>query len=193
MTYISRFILWLMGWKISGSIPADVKRCVIIAAPHTSNWDFFIGRLAYFQLHVPVKFLIKKEVFIWPFGSILKSIGGIAVDRGRKNNLVEDVAKLFTDYEVLNVIITPEGTRRRVDHWKKGFYYIALKAGVPLVLGFVDYGNKTTGFGDVFYPTGNLKEDMAFIEEFYMTKTAKYPAMFNLSPENLKMRSQQPS
>jgi 1-acyl-sn-glycerol-3-phosphate acyltransferase len=190
MKYISGFILWLAGWKIVGSIPSDVKKCVILAAPHTSNWDFVIGRLAYFKLGVPVKFLIKKEVFVFPFSGLIKAMGGIPVDRGKRNNLVEEVAGLFGNYQKLNVIITPEGTRKRVDNWKRGFYFIAQKAQVPLVLGFIDYKSKTAGFDRLIYPSGNFDSDFRIIEEFYKTKTARYPEMFNLSPENRKKNTQ---
>ena len=186
MKYLSQLIVWLMGWKITGSIPPDIKKCVILAAPHTSNWDFIVGRLAYFTLGIPVKFLIKKELFVKPVGGLLKKMGGIPVDRGRRNNLVDDVAALFGHHSVLNVVITPEGTRKKVDNWKKGFYYIALKANVPLVLGFVDYKTKTTGFDGVIYPSGDFEKDFVLIQAFYKTKTAKHPLMFNLSPENQK-------
>lgn len=185
MKYIAKAILWIMGWKIVGKIPEDIKKCVIMAAPHTHNMDFFIGRLAYWALDVPVKFLIKKEAFQNPMGGLLKKAGGISVDRQKNNNLVEGVAALFNEYEVLNVIITPEGTRKLSMQWKRGFYYIALKANVPLVLGFADYGNKTCGFGPVIYPSGDYDADYKLMEEFYKSKTARIPAFFNLSPENL--------
>jgi len=185
MKYISGFLLWLAGWHIKGSIPPGIKKCVILAAPHTSNWDFVVGRLAYFQLGVPVKFLIKKELFVFPFRGLLIKLGGIPVDRGKRSNLVEEVASLFDHYEQLNVIITPEGTRKRVNNWKRGFYFIAQKANVPLVLGFVDYKTKTTGFGQIIYPSGDFDSDFKIIEDFYKTKTARYPEMFNLSPQNI--------
>lgn len=184
MKRLSRFIMKSIGWEIVGNIPPDIKKCVITAAPHTSNWDFVIGRLAYWSLGVPVKFLIKKEAFEHPLGFLVKRMGGIPVDRHKNTNLVDQVAALFNDYEVLNVIITPEGTRKLVTNWKRGFYYIALKANVPIVLGFVDYNNKKGGFGPVLYPSGNFEEDFKIIETFYKTKTAKNPLLFNLSPEN---------
>ncbi|HQO50086.1 MAG TPA: lysophospholipid acyltransferase family protein [Bacteroidales bacterium] len=186
MKTIATIALKLAGWKIIGGIPADVKKCVILAAPHTSNWDFVIGRLAYWYLDVPVKFLIKKEAFAHPLGFLVKRMGGIPVDRKKNTNLVEQVAELFNHYDVLNVIITPEGTRKLVKEWKKGFYYIALRAQIPIALGFVDYKNKIGGFGPTFYPSGNFEEDFKMIENFYRNKSAKNPALFNLSPENTK-------
>jgi 1-acyl-sn-glycerol-3-phosphate acyltransferase len=129
--------------------------------------DFVIGRLAYWSLAVPVKFLIKKEAFQHPLGFLVKNMGGIPVDRKKSTNLVDQVADLFKDYEVLNVIITPEGTRKLVTNWKKGFYYIAIRANVPIVMGFGDF---ESGFKQ--------------IEDFYRTKSARFPKMFSLSPEN---------
>ena len=186
MRYLSKLILRLSGWRIVGAMPPDIKKCVILAAPHTSNLDFFIGRLAYFVLGVPVKFLIKKESFQNPLGGLLKKMGGIPVDRGKSNNLVEAVALLFKRHEVLNVVITPEGTRKLATNWKRGFYYIALKANVPIVFGFLDYAKREAGFGPVLMPSGNFEKDFKQIIDFYRNKGARYPAQFNLSPDNLK-------
>lgn len=182
MKHIARFIMKLIGWKVVGSVPEGINKCVLIAAPHTSNWDFVIGRLAYWSLGVPVKFLIKREAFDHPFGWLVKALGGIPVDRKKSNNLVEQVAELFNHYDVLNVIITPEGTRKLVTEWKRGFYYIALKANVPIILGFIDYKRKVGGFGPVMYPTGDFDADFEFIKAFYRDKTARHPEKFNLSP-----------
>ncbi len=182
MRTFSGLILKLFGWKIVGEIPENnVKQSVILAAPHTSNLDFFIGRLTYFELKTPVRFLIKKESFENPLGWLLKKSGGIPVDRSKRNNLVDEVASLFSQHEVLNVIITPEGTRKLVTNWKRGFYYIALKANVPIVLGFLDYKNKEAGFGPILHPTGDFDADFKVIEDFYRSKTARYPEKFNLS------------
>ncbi len=182
MKYFAGFILRLIGWKVSGSVPAHIKKCVIIAAPHTSNWDFVIARIVYWRLGVPVKFLIKREAFDHPLGGLVKALGGIPVDRKKSNNLVEQVAELFDHYDVLNVIITPEGTRRLVTEWKKGFYYIALRANVPIVIGFIDYKRKVGGFGPVLHPTGDFDADFEIIKAFYRDKTGRHPEKFNLSP-----------
>lgn len=182
----AKLVMRMIGWKVTGSIPPEIKKCVIIAAPHTSNWDFFIGRMAYWQLGVPVKFLIKKEAFDHPLGWLVKRMGGIPVDRKKSNNLVDQVASVFDDYSILNIVVTPEGTRKLVEQWKKGFYFIALKAGVPIVLGFVDYHKKIGGFGPVIYPSGDYNSDIIAIESFYKDKTAKHPEKFNLSSVNQK-------
>ncbi len=181
MKYISKIILWLMGWKIRGGNPHDVKKAVIVAAPHTSNWDFVIGRLAYFVLGVNVKFLIKKESFFWPIGGIVKAMGGIPVDRGKKSNLVEQMVQYFNEYNSLYLVITPEGTRKRVKQWKRGFYFISQQAGVPMELGYIDYKRKEGGLGPLIYPSGDYEKDLEKIQDFYRDKTARYPEKFNLS------------
>lgn len=182
MKYLAGLILKLIGWKVEGSVPAHIKKCVIVAAPHTSNWDFIIGRLVYWRLGVPVKFLIKREVFDHPLGGLVKALGGIPVDRKKSTNLVEQVADLFNQYEELNVIITPEGTRKLVTEWRRGFYYIAQRANVPIIIGYIDYKNKIGGYGPVLYPSGNFDADFERIKAFYRDKTARHPEMFNLSP-----------
>lgn len=190
MRSFSRLLYWLAGWTIIGDMPKHIKKCVILAAPHTSNWDFVIGRLGYYVLGVPVKFLIKKESFENPFGGLLKRMGGIPVDRGRSGNLVEEIARHFHKEPQLNVVITPEGSRKLVKRWKKGFYYIALKGDVPIVMGFLDYAKKEAGFGPTLYPSGDFDKDLAVITAFYEQKTAKFPENFSLSPQNRGAKSE---
>ncbi len=182
--FLSNIILKLWGWKIFGVIPPGIKKCVILAAPHTSNYDFFIARLAYFVIGVNVKFLIKKEVFKFPFGRIFKAWGGIPIDRSKRNNMIEYVSGLFSKYDSLYIVITPEGTRSLVRKWKKGFYYIAQNAKVPIALGYIDYGKKEGGLGPLIYPSGDFEKDFKTITDFYKTKTAKHPEKFNLSQKN---------
>ncbi len=179
---LSRFILRLMGWRTNGALPVGIRKAVVISAPHTSYWDFVIGRLTFWAIRVNIRFLIKKEVFIFPIGSFLKKMGGVPVERGKyKSNMVEQVVRLFRENDSLMVVITPEGTRRRVDQWKKGFYMIALEAGVPIALSFIDYGNKTGGIGPILMPTGDYEKDLKFIQDFYRDKTARHPDRFNLT------------
>ncbi len=180
--WLGRKTFQLLGWKLVGIIPNEVKKCVIAVAPHTSIDDFVLGRLAYCNLNRNVRFLIKEEFFKNPIlRPILKKLGGIPVDRSRSNNIVNQVAALFDKYDELNIIITPEGTRKLVHNWKKGFYYIALKADVPIVLGFLDFEKKELGFGPMLYPTGNFEEDWKFMENFYRGIVAKHPDRYNLS------------
>lgn len=170
-----------MGWKIVGTFPHQYKKAIVIEAPHTSMWDFYIGWMAFYSLGIRARFLIKKEMFFFPIGFILKALGGIPVDRGKKNNMVDYVADLFDQYKDLIVIITPEGTRKRTTHWKKGFYYIAQKANLPVVVCFLDYKDKIGGIGFTLIPTGDFQADFKIIEDFYRGKTAKHPEMFNLT------------
>jgi 1-acyl-sn-glycerol-3-phosphate acyltransferase len=178
LALFSRLILRLMGWKITSVIPPGTKKCVIAVAPHTSYWDFAIGRLAYWLLGVKASFLIKKEVFRFPFRRMLLHMGGIPVDRGRSSKMVDQVVEKFRTSESLFIVITPEGTRKPVKVWKKGFYYIASQAQVPIALGYLDYAKKEGGVGKVIYPNGNLEEQMKEIKEFYRNMTPKHPEKF---------------
>lgn len=181
MRTIAKMILRISGWKVVGGVPPDVPKCVVAVAPHTSMWDFVIGRLAFWELGLKARFLIKKEMFFWPLGPIVKWLGGIPVDRQKKGNLVEQVARMFDAHDSLYIAITPEGTRKLVDTWKKGYYYISLKAKVPIALGFLDYRKKEGGVVKVIHPTGDFEEDTRAIEEVYRGISAKYPEKYNLS------------
>ena len=182
---LASLILKIMGWKVVGEIPEEVKKAVVLSAPHTSNFDFFIGRLGLWYKGYPVYFLIKKEAFKPAFvGWILKKAGGIPVDRGKSSSTTKKIAEELKKRDNIYLVITPEGTRSLVKTWKRGFYYIALEAGIPIVLGFVNYPQKEAGFGPVFYPTGDYEKDIKEIQKFYYDKGAKHPENFNLSPQN---------
>jgi 1-acyl-sn-glycerol-3-phosphate acyltransferase len=176
----ARLMLKIMGWKIIGVIPPGTKKCVIAVAPHTSYWDFVIGRLAYWVMGIKASFLIKKEVFKFPFKRLLLHMGGIPVDRGRSSKMVDQVTELFRRSESLYIVITPEGTRKPVKQWKKGFYYIAYKASVPIALGYLDYAKKEGGVGKVIIPDGDLEKQMQEIKDFYRGMTPKHPERFRL-------------
>ncbi len=177
---IPKIILRLTGWKMTGEFTSDIRKCVLVVAPHTSNMDFIIGRMVFNALRVKVRFLIKKEAFVFPLGFFLKKWGGVPVERNRRTNLVEQLVKRFEEADELVLAITPEGTRSRVTSWKKGFYYVAMKSNVPIVLGFLDYGKKVAGLGPVFYPSGDYEKDSRVIQDFYSDKTARYPDKFNI-------------
>ena len=177
---ISHLILNLFGWHTSGTLPPGIDNAVMIVAPHTSAWDFVIGRLTFYGTGPKLRVLIKKEAFFFPLGFLLKLLGGVPVDRGKKNYMVENVASLFKEYKSLVVVITPEGTRRVVRHWKKGFYMIAMEAKVPIALAFIDYRNKTGGVGSLLYPSGDFDKDMEIIYDFYRDKTPRHPERFYL-------------
>jgi 1-acyl-sn-glycerol-3-phosphate acyltransferase len=185
---ISKTILRIFGWQTNGNLPPGVNQAVLIVAPHTSAWDFVIGRLTFFGTGKKFRFLIKKEAFFFPFGYFLKALGGVPVDRGRKNDMVTNVAGLFKNHENLVVVITPEGTRRLSKQWKKGFYLIAQAAGVPVALAFIDYGKKTGGIGLILHPSGDFEKDISVIYDFYRDKTARHPEKFFV-PETHKQRT----
>ena len=172
-----------MGWEIINLKPPGMGKAIVTAAPHTSNMDFLIAKLAYSVIGVKVKFLIKKEAFSWPFGGWLKAMGGIPVDRSRKNRIVDQVVDLFNQSDSLYVVITPEGTRKPRPRWKRGFYHIAMGAKVPIALGFIDYGNKTAGIGKIMMPTGDVEKDMLKIKNFYKDFTPRHPERFRTGLE----------
>ena len=177
---ISNFIFTkLLGWKIENLQP-EVPKCIIAIAPHTSNFDFIIGKLAYASVGRKAQFLMKKEWFFFPLGLIFKAMGGIPVARKKHTSLTETLAAEFAKHDRLQIAITPEGTRQRVTEWKKGFYYIALKAGVPIVLVGLDYKRKAAIFLDTFFPTGDFEADMVKIKSYYVGITGKYPKKFAL-------------
>lgn len=175
MIKLARFIFKLFGWKIDERTPEGIKKCVIVVGPHTSNWDFIIGRLAFVQYGVNAKFLIKKELFFPPLGWILKALGGIPVDRKKNNNMTDQAVELFNQYEDLYLVFTPEGTRDYNPNWKKGFYYIAMKAKVPIYVCYMDYERKIGGFHSVFEPTGDAEKDIAHIKSILSQFKGRFP------------------
>lgn len=178
MSNFSKFIFnKIMGWKITNVIP-DLKKCVIVIAPHTSNWDFIVAKLAYSSIGRTANFLIKEDWFFFPFNLLFKSIGGIPVKRDKNTALTEVLTKEFKERESMQLGITPEGTRKPVEEWKKGFYFIAVKSEVPIVLIGLDYKKKEATFLNVFYPTGDYKKDIVEIKAFYKNITPKKPENF---------------
>lgn len=175
MKLLSKFWFWLKGWKVIGGVPKDLKKLVMIAAPHTSNWDLVYARAAFYIMGIPVRYTIKKELFFFPLGIILKAVGGIPINRKTKGKMVDKMAALFEERDELTILITPEGTRSYSSEWKKGFYYIALAANVPISLGYLDYKKKHAGVGPLIYPTGDYEKDLEKIQDFYRTVTAKFP------------------
>ena len=179
---LSTWVLKKMGWNIYGRIPDDIKQSVLIVAPHTSLWDTIIGRLAFWHLDHDIKILIKGEAFFWPFSILLKAIGGMPVNRQKNTRMVETIANMYKKHDELIIVITPEGTRTRVENWKMGFYYIAQKAKIPIALGWMDYEKKEGGVAKMFYPTNNIEKDMAEIKEFYSGLKGKHPEKSNTIP-----------
>lgn len=175
MKGLIRLIFRLFGWKISNNYPKGVKKCVVVMGPHTSNWDFIIGRLAFIQYGVKGKYLIKKELFFPPLGWFLKSLGGIPVDRKGKNNLTKQAVEHFDKNEEMYMVFTPEGTRSYNPKWKKGFHYIAKNANVPIYVGFIDYEKKVGGFHGEFIPSENIDEDIKSLKKILSQYKGKFP------------------
>lgn len=178
--------LHMMGWEISGYMPEDLKQCVMIAAPHTSNWDALYARLGLVALGVNVKITIKDSYMKFPLGPFVRAMGGIGINRRprvegeERPSMVQLMADLFKTHEDLVMLVTPEGTRARQEQWKSGFYHIAMQAGVPIALAFMDYDKKITGVGKVVYPTGDMEKDMQEIMAFYAPIPAKFPEKFSI-------------
>ncbi len=169
----------MLGWKVSITIP-DYPKCIVCVAPHTSNWDFILGELAYTSIGRKAGFLMKDTWFFWPLGYFFRAIGGIAVPRRHKGKrpLTEVVAEMFNESDRLTIAITPEGTRSRTSDWHTGFLRIAKAANVPIVLGVLDFATKNIMIEHTFEPTGDVDTDMRRIKEFYRPYKGKHPDKF---------------
>jgi 1-acyl-sn-glycerol-3-phosphate acyltransferase len=167
-------LYYARGWKAVGEPPAD-RRCVIIAAPHTSNWDFiyFLGLTD--ALKIDAHFMGKTSLFRWPMARFMHDMGGVPVERSSRHNYVEAMIAEFGRRKQFMLTIAPEGTRGAVKQWRTGFYHIALGAKVPMVCGLMDYGTRTGGLGPAIWPTGDYKADMLKVAEFYRSVTPKHP------------------
>ena len=178
--------LGLMGWKIDNHWPLDLDQCVMIAAPHTSNWDALYARLALKALGVNVKLTIKDSYMKFPLGPFVRALGGIGIDRGPKAegqerpSMVQVMSDLFKEHPKLVMLVTPEATRAKREQWKTGFYHVAVTAGVPIALAYMDYAKKKTGVGKIVYPSGDMQKDMAEIMAFYAQIDAKFPEQFSV-------------
>ena len=173
---IAKFLFHtLWGWKIDVPYPSNVPKSVVVAMHHTSNWDFPIGVLIRPIMRVDIAFAGKSSLFFFPFGILMKALGGYPVDRSKHTNMVDAVVDIFKKKDKFILCITPEGTRSKVAKLKTGFYHIAVKAGVPIVCCKFDWGHRTTGFGVPFYPTGDYEADLPKILAFFKGTTGKNP------------------
>lgn len=167
-------------------LPPGVERCILVAAPHTSNWDFVYMVGAFKILELDFRFTIKREWLKFPFKKLLLKLGAIGIDRRAKTpgeprkSSVDAMAQLFSEHDQLVVVVTPEGTRARAERWRTGFYYTALKAGVPIGLGYLDYKNKVAGIGQVFVPSGDPEKDLPRIMAFYEKIPGCRPELFSI-------------
>ncbi|MCU4387794.1 1-acyl-sn-glycerol-3-phosphate acyltransferase [Acinetobacter haemolyticus] len=178
--------LGLMGWEIDNHWDLDIDQCVMIAAPHTSNWDALYARLALKALGVNVRLTIKDSYMKFPFGPFVRAMGGIGIDRSVKQqdqqrpSMVQLMSDLFKTHPKLVMLVTPEGTRAKQEQWKTGFYHVAVAAGVPIALAYMDYAKKKTGVGKIVYPSGDYEKDMSEIMAFYENIHAKFPEKFSV-------------
>ena len=185
---IGKLGLKIGGWTVVNQVPPDLGNAVCIVAPHTAIEDFFVG-LAYFWYYgIKFKVMMKKEFFKPVVGWILKKMGGIPVNRGHQNHLVSQMVDMFSQNKGVQLVICPEGTRKKVTHWKKGFYVIAEGANVPILVGFLDYKKRRCGVEKILIPTGDYEKDLAEIWDYYKTiqVMGKYPEKFNLYDEYQK-------
>ena len=177
--WVSLACLKLAGWKVEGELPALARKSVLIAAPHTSNWDLPMTLMVAFSLGLQPRWMGKSSIFRAPFGGLMRWLGGIAVDRAKANQLVESSARAIRESEhPIQLIVPPEGTRSKTRHWKTGFYHIAQGAQAPIVMAYMDYANKRSGLGPLFEPTGDVDADMAAIKAFYKPFKGKNAAQF---------------
>lgn len=175
---LARLCLFISGWRIEGKKP-KVPRYILVAAPHTSNWDFFIGLAVALVCGVRCRWMGKASLFWGPLGPIMRWLGGIPVDRTKRNSLVSQTICCFKGNSKLGLVICPEGTRSRGDRWRTGFYHIAKGANVPIILGFLDFKQKKAGFGPTIKPGENMEKDLAEIQAFYTDVNGKFPDCFS--------------
>ncbi len=176
-TWFGRTILRLLGWTVHQDFPEGLSKAIVIAAPHTSNWDWFYALWAGWAMGISFSWLGKKELFRPPFGWLFRAMGGQPVERSAAQGLVQAAAERIRKSEALLLMVPAEGTRSYRKYWKSGFYFMAQEAGVPILLGFLDFGKKQAGIGPALMPSGNIKADMDVIRAFYADKTGVHPAL----------------
>lgn len=185
--FIAKIWLALAGWKVNMTVPKEANHCVMIAAPHTTNWDFIYVRLAFYILEIPMKVAIKDYwTKIFFFGWMIRAMGGIGINRNprkpgeKRRSMIDAMADVVEETDKIAMVIAIEGTRQPVKRWKLGFYHTALKANAPITFGYLDYEKKEAGVGGAIYPTGDVEADMKVILDFYKTITPKFPEKFIL-------------
>lgn len=174
--WIARLFMAILGWNVSGELPEN-KKFVLIGAPHTSNWDFFLGLATIFIFRVKARWLGKDAIFIWPVGILLRALGGIAINRQHPHGVVGQMVNTLTQSDQQVILLAPNGTRKKMPNWRSGFYQIAHQANVPIVCGCLDFNRKEAHLGLSLLPTGDVKKDMDRIRNFYKDVHAKYPEM----------------
>ena len=171
----ARRLLLLFGWRIDIRWP-PIPKAVIVVYPHTSNWDFVVGILARYAEGLPLSWMAKDTLFRWPLGGLFRKLGGIPVNRREHTGAVAQLQAEFARRPFLWLAIAPEGTRAYTDHWKSGFYHLALAARVPVGLGYLDYGRRIAGIAEWIWLSGDPSRDLVRLRAFYADKTALKPA-----------------
>ncbi|MBQ0730714.1 MAG: lysophospholipid acyltransferase family protein [Oleispira antarctica] len=179
LRWVSIIILKILGWKTEGEIPRDLKKCVMIAAPHTSNWDLPFTLMTAFALNAKVYWMGKEQIFKPPYRGLMMWMGGIPVDRSQSTNMVQASIDAIQGNDQLFLIVPPEGTRSKVTYWKTGFYHIAQGAGVPILMGFLDFKRKASGIAGNYVTTGDIEVDMNYIKSIYAPISGKKSDQFN--------------
>lgn len=177
-----QFMFWINGWKLIGNLSADITKCIIVAGPHTSNYDLIFALAGLYKVRPKVNYLLKKDwIDAFLIGKLFTKTGAIGVNRSKNNTMVDALADyIIKSKEDIYLMISPEGTRKLTTRWKTGFYHIALKANIPLVLTSLDYAKKEAAVGPVIMPTGCFEEDMVLVRDYYKTITPKFPEKFSL-------------
>jgi len=189
---IAEFIFKKQGWQYENQVGPFGPKCILIAAPHTSNWDYSHGLVFFDKMGIPAKIAMKKELFVFPIRQFIEPLGAIAIDRkkddfGKKESSVQAMVQLFSEHDELILVITPEGTRSKTSEWRTGFYHVARLANVPIVLSHLDYEERKGIVGKIIYPTGNLEADMAEIMLYYKTHgKGKFKDNFSIDERYLK-------
>jgi 1-acyl-sn-glycerol-3-phosphate acyltransferase len=185
---IRQLCIWIFkwtGWKTAVTLPPQIKKCIIIAAPHTSNWDFWYCMATFAIYRLRIRFTVKKEWMRFPFTLLMKPLGAIAIDRtargpgNERPSFVDAMAELFNTHDELIIVITPEGTRSKNEKWKTGFYQVAKAANVPILMGYIDYKKKVAGLANLMY-VSDFETDMKKIMDFYSTIHPKFPDKFSI-------------
>jgi 1-acyl-sn-glycerol-3-phosphate acyltransferase len=182
--YIGKLFMRLMGWKVSEHIPQD-KKMIVIAEPHTTNWDLLFLLGAAYSLGIRINWVGKKSIFKFPVGGIMRAMGGLALDRS-KSGMVDAMSKVVLRESKIRLIISPSGTRKHGQFWRSGFYYIAKQTNIVIVCGFLDYKNKVAGLGDTIHVSDSVKNDMDKIRKFYSNITGKIPS----KQSNIKLKEE---
>jgi len=180
MRLMSKAYYRTTGWIVEGEISPDIKKCVIIGAPHSSNYDFGYARALFYILDRPIKYIVKEELLQTPLGWFFKATGALGVSRDKSQNMVAQMVELLESSDNLCILLSPEGSRHASGKWRTGFYYAAMQAKVPIVMMSLDYKKKVAHVGSSFRPTGDYQQDMEQVKEYYRNITPKNVLRINI-------------